>query len=107
MRTQEVQNKLRNEIFYNNALLFVLIDNPTSDEKMDIKSETSAFVARYNEERRESYTDADMAEEYTYKGFRAIKENNDLTAARYFAVANLLSDNNNYSALIKKMIETS
>ena len=104
MKTQEVQNKLRDEIFYNNALLFVLIDKPTSDEKMDIKGKTNAFVARYNEKSRESYTHAEMAEEYTYKGFRAIKENNDLEAARYFAVAKLLSDNNNYSALIKKMI---
>jgi len=106
MKTQEVQNKLRDEIFYNNALLFALIDNPTDDEKMDIEDETSAFARQYNENKRECITYAEMAEGYTYKELKALKSNNDINAACYFAVANLLSGNNNYSTLIKEIIKT-
>ena len=91
-----------NENFLNNALLFVLKDNPTEDEKMDISNEKEAFIARESDSEVlpfDYFTDV-----YVSLALSHVSFNRPLDAARSFAVAYLLTKENTYKCIIYRLL---
>ena len=103
MNTKELQNKLMDENFLNNALLFVLKEEPTEDERLDMNGEIGAYRMR-EAEGDVPCADGFFEDEYVHEAICYIKDEDFLMAARCFAVASLFSDSDKYILIIEQLM---